>query len=346
MPLHNFTRPRGRVVEIEIESAALATNLLGDPSRRTVAVYLPPGYDDDDRRYPLMVDLAAFTGSGLKRLAWTAFGESVPQRVDRLVEAGHMGPVVLAFPDAFTSLGGNQYIDSLAMGGWERFVIDDLLPRLVRDFRVHPQPAHRAVYGKSSGGYGAMIHGMRHAAHWGAIACHSGDMGFEHLYLREFPGALDVLARHGGIEAFLEHLSSTPSMRGGDFHASMILAMGATYDPDPAAPAGVRLPVDLHTCELDTARWEAWLRHDPVRMIEQQSVRDDLAQLRGLFFDCGRRDQYFLHYGARRLAAALDRHGITHVHQEFDGTHSGIDHRLDVSLPYLYEAIAGPVDAS
>ncbi len=342
MPQHNFSRPRGTVVEIEIHSAALATNRLGDPATRTVAVYLPPGYDDADEPYPLMVDLAAFTSSGLKRLAWTAFGESVPQRVERLVEQGRMGPVVVAFPDAFTSLGGNQYIDSTAMGGWERFVLDDLLPQLIRDFRVLPDPAHRAVYGKSSGGYGAMIHGMRHAAHWGAIACHSGDMGFEQLYLREFPGTLDVLARHGGIEAFVEHLRTTPSLRGDDFHASMILAMGATYDPDPNPDAvgGIRLPVDPHTCELDTIRWEAWLHHDPVRLIERSEVGDNLASLRGLLLDCGSRDQYFLHYGARRLAQALQRRGIAHVYDEFDGTHSGIDHRLDVSLPYLYDAIA------
>ena len=44
---------------------------------------------------------------------------------------------------------------------------------------------------------------------------------------------------------------------------------------------------------------------------------------------------------ARRLARALERHGVPHVYDEFDGTHSDIDHRLDVSLPRLYAAITG-----
>ena len=74
MPVHAFERPRGRLVEITVQSEALATNRLGDPTARTVAVYLPEGYDDTYADYPLFVDLAAFTGSGLKRLAWTAFG--------------------------------------------------------------------------------------------------------------------------------------------------------------------------------------------------------------------------------------------------------------------------------
>lgn len=348
MPVHAFARPRGRVVELELDSAALRGNRLGDPSVRTVAVYLPEGYDDEpERRYPLMVDLAGFTGSGLKRLSWTAFGESVPQRLDRLRAEGRMGPVVVAFPDAFTSLGGNQYIDSLAMGSWERFLVEELLPRLEAELRLLPGRAHRAVYGKSSGGYGALVQGMRHAEHWGAVACHSGDMGFDQLYRRDLPPTLDVLARHGGVAAFLEHVRAAPSLSGGDFHTLMILAMGATYDPDPDpdAPAGVRLPVDPHTCTLIPERWQAWLAHDPLHLVELPEVRASLSRLSLLYFDCGRRDQYFLHYGARRLSQALRRHGVVHTHEEFDGTHSGIDHRLDVSLPRLYEAIAGCYDA-
>src|SRR5690606_31511804 len=109
-------RPRGTLVELSIDAASLQGNLLGDPTRRTVAVYLPPDYDASDRRYPVVVDLAAFTGSGLKRLSWTAFGESVPQRIDRLMAEGAMGPVIAVFPDAFTSLGGNQYLDTPVLG--------------------------------------------------------------------------------------------------------------------------------------------------------------------------------------------------------------------------------------
>lgn len=344
MPLHPFARPRGRVVELEIESTALADNRLGDPSTRTVAVYLPGGYDQTDERYPLLVDLAAFTVSGLKRLAWTPFGESVPQRVDRLVEEGRMGPVVVAFPDAFTSLGGNQYVDSPAMGRWEQHIVHELLPRLEHELRLLPGAQHRAVYGKSSGGYGALVQGLRHAEHWGAVACHSGDIDFDLLYRRELPGALDGLARHRGVAAFLEHVRSTPSLRGDDFHLLMMLAMGASYDPDPdpAAPCGIRLPVDPHTCALVPERWAAWLAHDPLRMIESEAARAKLASLRMLFFDCGRRDQYFLHYGARALARALERYDVPHVYEEFDGTHSSIDHRLDVSLPRLYAAISAP----
>jgi len=67
--------------------------------------------------------------------------------------------------------------------------------------------------------------------------------------------------------------------------------------------------------------------------------RESLESLRALYFDCGWRDQYHIHYGARRLSRELEAHGIEHRYVEFDGTHSGIDHRLDVSLPLIYRAI-------
>ncbi len=341
MPVHAFARPRGRIVEVTIESQALAGNLLGDPSARTVAVYLPEGYDDSYADYPLFVDLAAFTGSGLKRLAWTAFGASVPQRIDQLVADGKMGSVVVAFPDCFTSLGGNQYIDSEAVGLWSTFLRTELVPTLESQFRIRRGRQHRAVYGKSSGGYGALVQGMLHPEAWGAVACHSGDMGFDRLYLRDFPATLDTLTRHGSPVAFLEHVRTTPKLKGAEFHALMILAMAATYDPDPDAPFGIRLPVDSHTAELDPARWAAWLAHDPVRMIGRDDVRDNLRQLAALYIDCGSRDQYFLHYGARSLARRLSALGIPHVYEEFDDDHSNVDYRLDRSLPILYRAVTG-----
>ena len=45
-------------------------------------------------------------------------------------------------------------------------------------------------------------------------------------------------------------------------------------------------------------------------------------------------------FGARQLVARLDALGIVHRYEEFDDDHSGIDYRLDVSLPWLYEIIS------
>lgn len=341
MPVHNFEQPTGRVEVLRVASEAVKKNLLGDPHRRDVPVYLPPGYDDTNTEYPLFVALAGFTGSGPKLLNWQLFGENLPQRLDRLIRQGRMGPVVLAFPDCFTSFGGNQYINSSALGRWEDFLLDEMIPGLESRFRVRRDPAGRAVFGRSSGGYGALVQAMLHADRWGAVACHSPDVDFDLVYRPDMSKALDALARHeGDVERLMAHLRQADKIAGDEMYALMLLAMSASYDPAEDAPYGVRLPVDMHTCGLIEERWQRWLAHDPLRMIERHDCRENLKRLRLLFIDCGSRDQYHLHYGCRALARRLDALEIEHLYEEFDDTHSGIDYRLDRSLPLLYEAVS------
>jgi enterochelin esterase-like enzyme len=341
MPVHNFRQPRGRVESITVASEALRGNLLGDPHERTIAVYLPEGYDDGADEYSLFVGLAGFTGSGLKLLGWQGFGESVPQRADRLVEQGAMGPVILAFPDCFTALGGNQYVNSAALGRWEDFLLDDMIPAIESRFRVRRDAPSRAVFGRSSGGYGALIQAFLHADRWGGVACHSADINFDLCYRPDMAKAVDELARHGGdVTRFIEQLRSVDKIAGSEMYALMLLAMAATYDPDPDAPFGVRLPVDPHTCQLLDERWQRWLEFDPLRMVERLECQDNLRRLPALFIDCGSKDQYGLHYGARALVRRLKDLGIDLHYEEFDDNHSGIDYRMDRSLPFLYEAVS------
>jgi enterochelin esterase-like enzyme len=341
MPTHNFAAPKGTRVEFTIESQALTNNMLGDPTRRRVAVYLPEGYETSSEEYPLFVDLVGFTGSGLAHFNWRPFGENVPQRLDRLVDEHRMGPVVAVFPDCFTSLGGNQYINSASMGNWEDFLVDELIPEVERRFRVRKGRDHRAVFGKSSGGYGAIVHGLSRADAWGAVACHSGDMGFRMCYMGDFPKLLDTLAEHNrSIVSLLDYYESKPKLTHDDLHIIMVIAMAASYDPDPDVPKGIRLPVDLITGELDETLWANWLRHDPVEMVKASEYQRNLKSLRGLYIDCGSKDQYALVYGARTFVKTLFQAGIDHRYEEFDDDHTGVDYRQDVSFPYLYQAVS------
>ncbi|NVK34816.1 MAG: enterochelin esterase [Rhodobacteraceae bacterium] len=326
--------PRGTLHRLTIQSEILQDNLLGDPSAREVVVYTPHGHSGQD--LPLLVDFAAYTSSGLAHIGWKNFGENLPERLDRLIENGALAPVVVAFPDCFTRLGGNQFIDSAAMGPWATFVTTELLEAVESKFNCGGQ-GRRGCFGKSSGGYGAMVHGMLHADVWSAVACHSGDMAFEICYLPEFPSALRAIQRAGSIESFVEGFLSGPKYPGSSLHDLMTFAMAATYDPAPEFYAGIRLPVDPHTCELIPELWQNWLRWDPVHLVEKHA--EDLKSLKALWLECGDVDQYNLLYGARRLHAKLRAAGVDHIYQEFEGNHSSIDYRLDESLPHLVKAL-------
>src|SRR5438128_9086346 len=118
--------PQGTVHRLSINSEVLKTNMLGDSTTRLVDVYVPHGSDGDG--LPLLVDLVGFTAGGPAHTNWKNFGENVPERLDRLIASGTMRPCVVALPDCFTKLGGNQYINSAVMGRWDDFLIEEAVP--------------------------------------------------------------------------------------------------------------------------------------------------------------------------------------------------------------------------
>ena len=335
--MRKFFGSAGSVSRVTIESQALRSNMLGDPSQRVVDIYIPAGCSGQG--LALLVDLVGFTGSGLSHTNWAGFRENLPERLDRLIGEQRMSPVVVAFPDCFTRLGGNQYINSASMGAWEDFLVDEMLPAIERHFGCGGD-GRRGVFGKSSGGYGAITHALRHSDIWSAAACHSGDMGFELCYLPDMPAVLRALAgTDNSIERWWQQLEAAQKHPDGSGKVINALAMAASYDPDPSQFLGIRLPVTFDTCEIIEDRWENWLRHDPCVAIEQQA--DNLRKLKALYIDCGDKDQFNLVYGARRFVRRLKEFGIPHRYEEFPDNHTGVDYRMDESLPFLVQALSG-----
>ena len=161
-------RPKGSAgtfVVLEHTSKILKSNPLGDPHVRKLGVWLPPQYDEGTgkRRFPVLYDLVGFTGSGLAHANWKPFGYNLLERMRRLIHDRKMGPAIFVFPDCFTALGGNQYINSSAIGNYADYLTREIIPFVDREFRTLASREHRGCFGKSSGGYGAIIHGMKYA---------------------------------------------------------------------------------------------------------------------------------------------------------------------------------------
>lgn len=330
--------PRGTVVCLEHHSQVLRGNVWADPANRGFNVYLPAAYSESAPAFTALWDFAAFTNSGPGHLNWRGQGENLPQRLDRLIGSGAMPPVVVPMPDCYTSLGGNQYINSTAVGRYADYVVEELVPFLARHVNVRADRSGRGIFGKSSGGYGALVHAMYYPETWGGVVSHAGDVGFDWVYRPEFPRAAEALsALDGDPQRFLENFWNKKSPGGLDYSVLMTLAMAASYDPgdDPEHP--IRLPFDLHTLELEPKRWDRWLQHDPLNLLEAHA--EQLASLELLYIDVGSRDQYNIQYGTRVLVKRLEKLGIKHHFEEFDGTHSGMDWRLDISLPMLAKAL-------
>jgi enterochelin esterase family protein len=323
----------GTVVRLQHESEVLRDNPLGDPRIRDLYVYVPAGYDEGDVRLPSVYCLTGFTGRGKMLLNDNAFAPNLPERLDGLISSGRIRPMIVVMPDCFTAYGGSQYINSTATGDYEDYLTKEIVPFVDANFRTIDDPGSRAVMGKSSGGYGSLIMGMRHADLFGLVCSTAGDAYFELCYLPDIAKAFRAIK--GDWQMFLKNFRATEKKRGDDFPALNIIGMSSCYSPNGK---DFELPFDLETGEVRPEVWDRWLAHDPVRLVEKYV--ENLKSLRLLYLDAGTRDEFALDVGARVLAARLRRFDIPHIHEEFDDGHMGISYRYDRSLELISKNIS------
>jgi enterochelin esterase-like enzyme len=324
-----------------IESEALRDNPLGDPYQRPIWIYVPPGLSmSGSTRVPAIYVIQGLTGQVDMWWNRTAFRPNVPELADALFSEANVPPALLVFVDAWTSLGGSQYLNSPATGRYMDYLCDEV-PALIDS--VYPTLAdrdHRALTGKSSGGYGAMVVPMMRPDVFGALGTHAGDALFELCYLPEFGPAVRALRDEydGSFSRFWEDFRSRPASSKPSDHVLLnMYCMAACYSAEP--DGSVTLPFDPDTGQIRPDVWARWLRFDPVRMVPEAA--GILQTMRGIYIDAGKRDEFFLDLGAQAFARELDAIGVDYFFQLFDGGHGAIEYRYPVAWRYLSQKLAG-----
>jgi S-formylglutathione hydrolase FrmB len=308
----------GTLLRHDLHARALEGNALGDPATRPLIVHTPAGAP---RALPLVLVLH---GSGADVGSWfvddAALDRSV-HAVERAVGAGAR-PAIVAYVDAWTSLGGSQYLDTHAIGAYQSYLVDDVIPFLVQRYR----PAGGlAIIGHSSGGYGALRLALDRPGTVTRLAALAPDALFEGVHLATHMPAVRRLhdAYHGSYGILWEHRSR----RG----------PAATSDGDRDAPAldqyllaaaysWPHLLFDTTTGELDLEVWAAWLRHDPLRMIREPRHQKALSVLEQVHLVGGRRDHYYADAAVRALANALRERSVPVTVHIPDADHADIAH--------------------
>ena len=332
----------GRVIRPILESTVLRGNALGDPVDRLTPVYLPPSYDEAPlRRYPLILALTGFTGSGRMLLNESFLDEDLGTRLDRLIESGQMGEAIVVMPDCITRYGGSQYVDSGATGPYGTYTAEEVVAWADREFRTIPDRAARGVFGKSSGGFGSFRMALDYPDVFSAFACHSGDTAFEYCFQKDFPDVVRYLTDCDLTpRAFLDRFRSDFERTHGYFETLNALAMASCFSPEPGSELGFVLPFDWQTGEIVPDVWARWLAHDPVRLVPERAER--LRRMALIYLDCGRRDEFYLDVGTRIAVKRLRDAGLDPIHEEFNAGHMNIPFRYDRSLPLMTKALAQP----
>jgi enterochelin esterase family protein len=329
---------RGRLRIDTIDSPALRGNALGDPSSRPLAVYTPPGYDaEGSRRYPVLYCLHGYTGDVAALVSARAWETNVVQWIDRLVVSEAMPPALLVVVDGFTRLGGSQYVDSVHNGAYATYTVRDVIGHVDAAYRTIAAEGGRAVFGKSSGGFGALHLSLSYPGTFAAFASHSGDAYFPYAHPRSFPSTQRTLEQFESVQAFVEEFERRPKRPQPFYETIEMLGYAAAYSPLEARAFAFALPFDPATGELDEAVFARWLAYDPCERVA--TGYDALARLRLRYLDCGRRDEYGLDVGARVFVKRCRDHGLDVRHEEFDDDHRNVGYRYAVSLPALAEVL-------
>jgi enterochelin esterase family protein len=334
-PLARLMQLEGDVRVEFLESAALKGNPLGDPSERPVVAYLPPGYDaQGSRRYPVLYCLHGYTGDAAALVGSRPWETNVVQWIDRLVSAKRMPPVILVIVDGFTRLGGSQYVNSIHNGDYATYTVRDVIGHVDKTYRTIAAEGGRAVFGKSSGGFGSLYLSMQYPGTFAAFASHSGDSYFEYAHPISFPPVHRTLEKHGwNIEAFVAHFEGLNKRQPAEYATIEMLGYAAAYSPRSAKAFDLDLPLQRETGELNRAVFDRWLQFDPARMCLEKKA--ELARLRLRYIDCGRKDEYGLDVGARVMASRMRELGLEVRHEEFDDDHRNVGYRYEISMPAL-----------
>lgn len=305
------------VNHVELDSAALGANLLGEPAVGEVWVYLPPTYFDGEERFPVVYFLPGYQS--------TSMGIGLPRDLDTAF-ASTQGEIVVTIPGV-NVVGGSFYVDSSVTGGWETFVVEDVVNYVDETFRTIPEPASRGIAGHSMGGFGALNLAMRHPDVFGSVWAAA-------------PGVFDPDAEAGGpffaneehVRRMLRYIDEARGLEGEaaaaywrtspyEFDAAYGMAMAPLDEPPyfayPYALDGDALVVDSEVKAL-------WAGGFGGIDDELERYPDNWAALGGIALDVAAQDENaWIPRGCAYLDAQLTAAGVAHEYEVFDGTHSG-----------------------
>ncbi len=303
--------PSGQVVYDHLYSASLENPGGENPTRR-VTVYLPPGYDENEQRYPVIYYLHGFTWSDSMMIA----GDHFDKLLDKAIATGKIKPVIIVMPDHHTLYRGSFITNSSFTGNWADFTGIDLVNFIDKKYRTIPEWESRGISGHSMGGQGAIKMGMLFPDVFSCVYALS-------------PATLAII-KDMGIKSNaykrVQEIKSREELITGwnEFLPNAIIAMGRAYSPNPNKPpfyADVPYRYEKDSLIVEYEVLELWNRNSVIGMVDDHV--EDLRMLKALKLDWGRNEDFpHIPLSCKIFSQKLENMGIEHYAEEYIGTHS------------------------
>lgn len=307
---HIVSEKHAQKVDIlEIYSPSVAQNRCGEDPVRLVTVYVPPGYEGGDRKYPVVYYLHG----------WKESPMSIVRSVDDMNEYFNKYPetrFVLVAIDGRSQLGGTWWIDSSATGMWERFAVSEVPQIISEKYRVRTDRFSTGIAGFSMGGFAALNIGLKYSNQFGAVwavapnATLPSDMS-------QFINNDEESRLAAKILAFL------PGLVADDLQETVDVT---------AILASVGWPnIEMAVIRQMSERWGTtpWKEH-------VEEILHTKRPVPTLYFEIGNLDRHEEYIrGLEQFAAYLEENNVPHTHAVFAGGHVGAPRIGDSLLPFF-----------
>ena len=292
-----------------ISSQALQGNLIGDPTERRYTVYLPPGYQTGDSRYPVLYMLHPFGGNLFSEVGlWRPV-------LDRLIASGDAGEIIVVFPDGSNAFGGSFWQSSATIGDYESYVARELVAHIDGEYRTIAGRNSRAITGHSMGGTGAIHLALKYPEVFGIVASSAGMYDLD-----------DEKMKERGLKGYQFQPSDVGDLPLLDVNTwiYVALAAGAVSNADKP-PLYLDMPFEIDgdgQTQIVPEVWERVIALDAMHQLDnylKQSVR-----LNAIIICHGSPDTVAPVEGARAFDQKLRDLGVEHVYVEHTREHTHV----------------------
>jgi len=274
-----------------IESRTFDSASLG--VKKTYRVLLPKGYDDSQRRFPVVYYLY---GLGGNEGNWLEHGDL------KAVADGADFHAIVVMPDGDASFyvdrtgpayeacakekppfnpGEHAATYCVKTPRCEGYITGDLVRDVDTRFRTLAKRGARGIGGLSMGGFGAMQLAMRHTDLYSVVATHSALLSLTYADPHPYDVAKVTLAK-------------SPAEWGKGYPANVNAPLSGIFGPS----------------------FDNWTSHDPATL----GGKLEPAKL-SIYFDCGTEDDLKLADHAKHLHDVLDKRGVAHTFELAPGRH-------------------------
>lgn len=306
---------KGTVVKDSLYSKNLE-NDFGENATRSVSIYLPPDYNNSNKKYPVIYFLHGFLNDD-------SLIEPMQELLDYAIEAQKINPFILAIPDQKTAYDGSFYSNTGIFGNWEDFTAFDLVAYMDKKYRTLPKKESRGITGHSMGGYGALKIAMKHPDIFGSVYAIS-------------PGALAIVREYGpNSNSYIQYSKAkTMDDLSKTYFGKVILAFARSWSPNANnAPFYCDVPFSYVGDELvlNQEVLKKWHANMPFYMIPDYI--DNLNKLRAIKLDWGRNAGERFTIQCKMFSQGLENAGISHFSEEYIGTHTNNIYTKEGRLP-------------